>query len=60
MYLYVCYDRTIFGHDTTIWQSESANKTKIEILQKIAFTLVQMKLLAMHFTNQKLSFDILW
>ncbi len=27
-------------------------------IEKIAFKVVQMKLLAMHITNQKLSFDI--
>ncbi len=31
---------------------------KIEILRKINFKVVQMKFLAMHITNQKLSFDI--
>ncbi len=45
----VCYDRTIFGWDTTIWNLR---------VQKISFKVVQMKFLAMHVINQKLSFDI--
>ncbi len=47
----VCYDRTIFGRDTTILknlESEGAKKSKV----------VQMKFLAMHITNQKLRFDM--
>ncbi len=36
-------------------ESEGAKKQNIE---KIAFKVVQMKFLAMHNTNQKLSFDI--
>ncbi len=48
----VCYDRTIFGWDTTIWTIWNLN------IEKIAFAVVQMKFLAMHITNQKLSFDI--
>ncbi len=51
----VCYDRTIFGWDATIWKSEGAKKNYIE---KITFKVVQMKLLAMHITNHKLCFDI--
>ncbi len=39
--------RTIFGRDTTIWKSEIWGFKKI-----------QMKFLAMHITNQKLSFNI--
>ncbi len=31
---------------------------KNRIIKKIAFKIVQMKFLAMHITNQKLSFDI--
>ncbi len=31
---------------------------KNQNIEKIAFKVVQMKSLAMHFTNQKLSFDI--
>ncbi len=42
-----CYDRTIFGWDTTIWKSGN-----------IAFKVAQIKFLAMHITNHKLSFDI--
>ncbi len=36
-------------------ESEGAKKLNIE---KIIFKVVQMKFLAMHITNQKLSFDI--
>ncbi len=51
----VCKDRTIFGWDTTIWESEGAKKSKY---WEIAFKVVQMKFLAMRITNQNLSFDI--
>ncbi len=44
----VCYDRTIF---------ERVQKKNLNI-EKIIFKVVQMKFLAMHITNQKLSFDI--
>ncbi len=47
----VCYDWTIFVN----LESEGAKKINIE---KITFKVVQMKFLAMHITNQKLSFDI--
>ncbi len=55
-----CYDRTIFVRDTTIWKSEiwGCKKKKNQNIEKIAFKVVQMKSLAMHITNQKLSFDI--
>ncbi len=45
-----CYDRKIFGQDTTM-ESEVAKKSKYE---KIAFKVIQMK----HITNQKLSLNI--
>ncbi len=51
-------NRTIFGWDTTIWNLESEGAKKIIIIEKIAFKVVQIKSLAMHITNQKLSFDI--
>ncbi len=38
-------------------ESEGA-KQKIQNIEKIAFKVVQMKFLAMHITNKKLSFDI--
>ncbi len=38
-----------------IWNLRVQNNLKVE---KITFKVVQMKFLAMHFTNQKLSFDI--
>ncbi len=53
----VCYDRTIFGRDTTIWKSGIWVQKNLNI-EKIAFEVVQMKFLAMHITNQKWSFDI--
>ncbi len=55
----VCYDRTIFGRDTTIWTSGIWGCKKKLNIEKIAFKFVQMKSLAMHITYQKLSFDIL-
>ncbi len=54
----VCYDRTIFSRDTTIWKSGIWEVQKNLNIEKIAFKVVQMKFLAMHITNQKLSFDI--
>ncbi len=45
----VCYDRTIF---------ENLSVQKNLNIEKIIFKVVQMKFLAMHITNQKLSFDI--
>ncbi len=54
----VCYDRTIFGRDTTIWISGIWGCKKIKIIEKITFKVVQIKSLAMHITDQKLSFDI--
>ncbi len=48
----VCYDRTIFEN----LESEGAKKNLN--IEKIIFKVVQMKFLAMHITNQKLSFDI--
>ncbi len=39
-------------------ESEGAKKKNLNI-EKITFKVVQMKFLAMHITNQKLSFDIL-
>ncbi len=47
----VCYDQTIFVN----LESEGAKKLNIE---KIIFKVVQMKFLAMHINNQKLSFNI--
>ncbi len=43
------YDRTIFGQDRV---QENLNT------EKITFKVVQIKFLAMHITNQKLTFDI--
>ncbi len=42
----VCYDGTIFEN------------LRVQNIEKIIFKVVQMKSLAMHITNQKLSFDI--
>ncbi len=47
--MYVCYDRTIFVN----LESE-----KNLIIKKIILKDVQMKFLAMHINNKKLSFDI--
>ncbi len=44
---------TIFGRNTT-----NLRVQKNQNIEKIAFKVVQMKFLAMHITNQKLSFDI--
>ncbi len=54
-----CYDRTIFGWDTTTWKSGiwGCKKKNLNI-EKIAFKIVQMKFLAMRITNQKYIFDI--
>ncbi len=48
----VCYDQTIFVN----LESEGCKKNLN--IEKIIFKVVQMKFLAMHTTNQKLSFDI--
>ncbi len=54
---------TIFGWDTTIWKSiivECKKKIKRnKNIEKITFKVVQMKVLAMHITNLKFTFDIL-
>ncbi len=55
----VSYDMIIFGWDTTIWKSGIWGCKKIQTIEKIIFKVVHMKFLAMHITNQKLSFDIL-
>ncbi len=54
----VCYDRTIFGRDATIWKSGIWGCKKNQNIEKITFKVVQMEFLAKHITNQKLSFDI--
>ncbi len=53
----VCYDRTIFDRYNylKIWYLRVQQNVNTE---KITFKVVQMKFLAMHITNQKLSFDI--
>ncbi len=48
----VCYDRTIFVNV----ESEDAKKNLN--IEKIIFKVVQMKILAMHITNQKIRFYI--
>ncbi len=54
----VCQDETIFGRDTIIWISGiwGCKKKNLNI-EKMAFKVVQIKFLAMHITNQNLSFD---
>ncbi len=54
----VCLGRTLFGRGTTIWKSGIWKWKKNQNIEKIAFEAVQMKPLAMHITNQKLSFNI--
>ncbi len=49
---------TIFGQYITIWKSGVWGWKKKSNIEKIAFKVVQMKFLAMHITNQKLSFYI--
>ncbi len=48
-----CYDKIIFGRDTTICKSGiwGAKKSKY---WEMTFKVVQMKFLAMHITNQEL------
>ncbi len=56
----ICYDRTMFGNFTTIWKSGiwgCKNNYNLNI-EKITFKVVQIKFLANHITNQKLSFAI--
>ncbi len=53
----VCYDRTIFGEIQLFENLESEGAKNLNI-EKIAFKVVQMKSLAMHITNKKLSFAI--
>ncbi len=48
---------TILGRDTTIWISNLKVQKNLHI-EKIAFKVGQIKFLAMHITNQKLSFYI--
>ncbi len=54
----VCYDRTIFGRDTTVWKSVIWGCKKNLIIEKITFRFVQIKFLAMYITTNKLSFNI--
>ncbi len=54
----VCYDRTIFEIELFENLESEGAKNKIKNIEKIIFKVVQMKFLAMHITNQKLSFDI--
>ncbi len=54
----VCYDRhniCLRYNYLKIWNLRVQKNLNIE---KITFKVVQMKFLAMHITNQKLSFDI--
>ncbi len=47
----------MYGLDN-IWKSGIWGCRKNLNIEKIAFKFIQMKFLAMHITNQKLSFDI--
>ncbi len=53
-----CHDRIIFDWDITIWKSIFWGCKKNQNIEKIAFKDVQMKFLAMHITNPKLSDDV--
>ncbi len=53
---FICYDRTIFVWDTTIWVW-NLKVQKSPNIEKITFKVIQIKILAMHITNQKLRFD---
>ncbi len=56
----VCYDRTIYLVEIQLWilrvKKKKNHKNNSQNIEKIAFKAVQMKLLAMHITNQKLVF----
>ncbi len=49
----MCYDRTIFGWDTTICKSGVWGCKRNLNSEKIIFKVVQMKFSAMHITNKK-------
>ncbi len=51
-------DMTIFGWDFEFFENLEYEGAKKKNIEKIAFKVVQIKFLAMHITNQKLSFDI--
>ncbi len=44
--------------ETQLFENLESEGAKNQNIEKIAFKVVQMKFLAMHITNQKLSFDI--
>ncbi len=44
--------------ETQLFDNLDLRVQKIQNIEKIAFKVVQIKFLAMHITNQKLSFDI--
>ncbi len=54
----VCYDRKYLAEIQLFEYLESEGAKKNQNIEKIAFKVVQMKFLAMHITNQKISFDI--
>ncbi len=54
------YGLTIFGQDTTIWKSGIWGCKKNQNIEKIAFKFVQIKSLALHITNQKLRFWLVY
>ncbi len=47
-----------FMHHLKVWKIWNLREQKNLNIEKIIFKFVQMKFLAMHITNQKLSFDI--
>ncbi len=53
----VCYNRTNLA-EIKLFENLEYEGAKNLNIEKIAFKVVQMKFLAMHITNQKLSLDI--
>ncbi len=53
----VCYDKQYLAEIQLFENLESEGVKNLNI-EKTAFKIVQIKFLAMHITNQKLSFDI--
>ncbi len=56
----VCQDRTILAEIQTIGKSGNWGCQKHQNIEQNVFKVFQIKFLAMHITNQQLSFDIYW
>ncbi len=54
----VCYDRTEYLAEIQLFENLESEGAKNLNIEKITFKFVQIKSLAMHITNLKLSFDI--